>query len=402
MTSLFPHSKPLPSERDAFGRVRASGMYTLYDAKRLYEEGDSYTKLLSGGGSTSYSANESALMLTVSATGDSVIVESNKATNYQPGKSLYILQSFVFSAAATGLRQRVGYFDSKNGVFLELLNSTLYLVLRSYTSGAVVETRVPQSSWSDDKMNGLSESGINLDITKAHIFSTDFEWLGAGSVRCGFTIGGKFYICHSFHTANIINKVYMTSANLPVRYEIHSLSDNAMGTMKQICACVNSEGGYEKRGTPILARLGSNKTVTGSFIPLISVKLNTGRENAIVVPNEFSILPTSGSATYELVLIRGGTLTGSNYTVSSLSGNLLIDYSSTAISGGTMLLNAYLSATSLNKTAYSHSDLYSFDIQLRRTLATESTYTAEPFTLAARSVTSASETIIASMLIYDS
>jgi len=62
-----------------------------------------------------------------------------------------------------------------------------------------------------------------------------FEWLGVGSVRCGFIINGEYIVCHTFTNANEITNVYMTTAILPVRYEIVTSSALA-ASMKSICS----------------------------------------------------------------------------------------------------------------------------------------------------------------------
>jgi hypothetical protein len=123
-----------------------------------------------------------------------------------------ILNTFVFNEAKTGLRQRVGYFGANNGIFLEQDGTTVNLVKRSYISGSVVDTKVAQASWNGDKLNGTGDSGLTLDLTKSQIFWIDVEWLGVGSVRCGFIINGEYYVAHTFHHANVLDSVYMTTA----------------------------------------------------------------------------------------------------------------------------------------------------------------------------------------------
>ena len=106
--------------------------------------------------------------------------------------------------------------------------STLSFVLRSNsipTPGTPSDTRtVNQADWNGDKLDGTGPSGITLDVTKTQILWMDFEWLGVGSVRCGFIINEQYIVCHTFNNANDITSVYMSTAILPVRYEITSTS----------------------------------------------------------------------------------------------------------------------------------------------------------------------------------
>jgi hypothetical protein len=97
------------------------------------------------------------------------------------------------AAGKANLRQRVGYFDPNNGLFLQRNGTELSFIIRTYTGGSADDTRkVVQSAWNGDKLDGSGASGITLDTTKAQILFADFEWLGVGSVRVGFVIDGQY------------------------------------------------------------------------------------------------------------------------------------------------------------------------------------------------------------------
>jgi hypothetical protein len=97
----------------------------------------------------------------------------------------------------------------------------VFVLLRSSSSGTLSDARkVYQSNWNIDTMDGNGPSGILLDITKTQIFVISKQWLGVGRVACGLDINGKLYHIHEFLNANIQTTTYMTSANLPLRYEI--------------------------------------------------------------------------------------------------------------------------------------------------------------------------------------
>ena len=97
-------------------------------------------------------------------------------------------------------------------------------------------------------LDGNGSSKVMLDFTKSQIFVIDFEWLGVGCVRCGFMIDGILQLAHIFKHTNHISSVYMSSPNLPLRYEIMKTKRNTnTGSIKTICAVVMSEGGSQKR-----------------------------------------------------------------------------------------------------------------------------------------------------------
>ena len=83
-----------------------------------------------------------------------------------------------------------------------------------------LDTRIPQSSWNIDKMDGTGTSGYNLDLTKMQMFYIDYTWYGAGAIRYGFrATNGQVTYCHRIVNNNVNAEAYMRSGNLPARYE---------------------------------------------------------------------------------------------------------------------------------------------------------------------------------------
>ena len=234
-----------PTSLDAFGRLRASTPLTLFDSSHRYRDNGLWNTDTATGGTTAFNANEGLVELSVTTTsGSRVYRETSKVFSYQPGKGLLVMSTFVMSPAKTGLRQRIGYFGTQNGLYIELDGSTLSFVERSLVTGSVTETRVNQANWNIDKLAGTGPSGLTLDITKAQILWMDIEWLGLGTVRMGFVIDGKFIHCHSFNHANLITSTYITTASLPLPYEIENTgTTSTASTLKQVCSTVISEGG---------------------------------------------------------------------------------------------------------------------------------------------------------------
>lgn len=382
---------------DAFGRARFSQPYTIFDSQNRYQQNSYFDASTATGGSTTYLPNESTVQLSVTATsGSEVVRQSYRVFPYQPGKSLLVLNTFTFNAAKANLRQRVGYFSTQNGFFLEQDGLILYLVRRSYATGSVVETRIAQADWNTDKLNGTGGSGFTLDVTKTQIFWQDFEWLGVGSVRCGFVINGQVIIAHQFNHANDTTAVYMTTAILPIRYEITNTGTTASASsMKQICSTVISEGGYEKKVALQVARRTTSVTGIGtSFVPLVSIRLASDRLDAVIVPDGYSVLPTT-SGDYEVALIENATLTGASYDTTTFA-NVDFDTAATAMTGGTIVESKFITATNQASAGSQGGGDYNFDLQLGRTIAGVS----DVYTVAIRAL-SGSQTAIASMSFYD-
>lgn len=379
---------PTGTAVDAFGRMRISTPLTLFDSYNRYDQNDKFSTEAVSGGSTSYNADQSTVNMTVDgSSGSKVTRESTRVFAYQPGKSLLIYNTFVMEPQSTGLRQRVGYFNDENGIFLELDDSGVKLTKRTNISGSPVEISVDQSAWSNDTLLGTGPSGVTLDITKAQIFWMDIEWLGVGSVRCGFVIDGKVLHCHTFNHANLIDSTYITTAILPIRYEIENTSAGSAATLKQICSSVISEGGYEFRGSGGYASTGLTKKPVGStLVPIISIRLNSSKLDAVAVLQGISATGDA-SGLYELQLIRGATLTNSSFSPSTLGSCVDVDTSATAISGGNILGGNIAEITNQSSLDINFGgDL--FDLQLERD---GSTGQSEIYTIAARTTASSAQ-----------
>lgn len=382
-----------PTAVDAFGRLQVSNPYTLFDSQNRYASDNQFDTDTTGTGTTSFLTNEAAVKMEVTAGGvGSVVRQSYRSMPYQPGKGLLVLATFVMdSNNSVNLTQRVGYFNAQNGVFFQRIDGTYSFVLRSYVTGSVSDARtVNQSSWNGDKLDGTGPSGITLDPTKVQILWMDFEWLGAGSVRCGFIINGTFILCHTFNNANDITSVYMTTATLPMRYEITSSAALA-ASLKQICCTVISEGGYEQSSIDHVARrttVFSNIDTAANFYPIVSIRLASTALGAVVIPNRIQFQPTS-LQNYEIALIKNPVLTGASWAAVGSDANVEMDVSATAIAtAGTIVQTGYIANTGGGgQTSTIAPTGYNWDTQLGASIAG----TSDIYTLGARTISGATK-----------
>ncbi len=357
---------------DAFGRARVSQPVTLFDSFNRYQQNGGFSTSNTVTANTQYDANSSTVLLNVDTTsGAKVIHETKRVFAYQPGKSLQILNTFVMNPPKAGLRQRVGYFGANNGIYLEQSNNTISFVLRSRSTGATIDTPVNQADWNYDPLDGTGPSLKTLDLTKSQIFWTDIEWLGVGSVRCGFVIDGQLIHCHSFHHANILDRTYMTTACLPVRYEIENTIATAnTSTLKRICTSVISEGGYELRGRPRSAGSASANTLydlptLGTFYPVMSIRLKSDRQDAIAIPKNFNILGVGNNTRIHYKLVQDATVSGGLWISAGSDSSVEYNANATSYTGGTVVTQGFLGITN-QSTASASLDSDKFKLQLER------------------------------------
>lgn len=369
-----------PTQSDAFGRLRVSNPFTLHDQAHRYSDSDHISVYTNGTATNTHDANSSTINMTVgTSNGDSVIRESSRVFAYQPGKSLLILTTFAMSPVKTNLRQRVGYFDTANGLYLERNSTGTYFVLRSSSvNGSPVERRIEQADWA---VNTLSA----LDLDRVQILWFDVEWLGAGSVRCGFVINGEFIHCHTFHNANTeisegvpLTTTYMGTACLPIRCEITNTGATASSsTLKVICSSVISEGGFELRGRPkaVGHELNAPRTlsVTNTAYPILSIRLKSGRDGAIVLPKNFSFAPFA-AANYRWSLIQGVT-TGGTWVDAGADSSVEYNLTATSVTSTQFTYEqGYVLATNQSSVSPS-TQVFPFAFQLERnTLTSPKTY----------------------------
>lgn len=385
---------------DAFGRLRVSEPYTLFDSQNRYAIDNQFDTSTASGGSTTYLPNESSVQMSVTTTTNSEVVrQTYRVFPYQPGKGLLMLATFCMNAPTADLRQRVGYFGPQNGVFLQANGTTISFVLRTYTSGSVDDTRaINQADWNGDKLDGTGDSGFTLDLSKTQILWMDFEWLGVGSVRCGFIIDGVYVVCHTFNNANSLNKVYMTTAILPVRYEITNLGA-VSASMKQICCSVVSEGGYEQTSIEHVARRTAALTaISTTFVPLVSIRLASTALGAVVLPSRVNIMPTSAGDDFEVILAKNCTgLTGASWAAVASDANVQMDTSATAMTLGTIVQSFYVKATNQSSGTISGPTGYNWDLQLGSSIAG----TSDIYTVGVRILTGATGAAIGSLSFFD-
>ena len=390
---------------DAFGRLRVSEPFTLFDSQNRYAEDDQFSSSTSGSGSSvTFATNESSVNMNVgTVSGGKTVRQTFRRMPYQPGKSMLILTTFCMNVAKANLRQRVGYFDENNGIYLEQNGtSEPSFVVRTNTSGSPVNTNsASQSSWNGDKLDGTGPSGYDLNLETVQIFWSDIEWLGVGNVRCGFVINGQFIICHTFQCANQTGKtkVYMETAILPVRYEIENTDTTASSsTLKQICSTVISEGGYQQTVQDTIARRTSVLgTISTTFLPLVSIRLKSTSAGAVVLLNRIIVLPTTNQS-YEVCIMKNSTLTGASWT--SLSSNVEYDVTATAMTTSVdgIYQNDYVTSSAQGRAILAAPTGYNFAFQLGTSLAGVS----DTFTLGIRVISGATTgDAVGSISFYD-
>lgn len=313
--SVAAHS----SAFDAFSRLRVSAPHTLFDSKQLFDNQPLFwdDKEVSGSGTGSvWSQDKASSTMTVSAsTAGRRIRQTFMSFNYQSGKSQLVIMTGTLSAVGGGIGiiSAIGQYNDNNGIFFRNNEGAIQAVVRSHRTGSVVDDVKDQSDWNLDTLDGYGPSKLVLDKTKSQIIFIDYEWLSVGAVRVGFVIDGSVVYVHQFRSANRAVGCYMSTPNLPLRYEISNDGTGVASELEHICGTVISEGEAQSTGTtryfstddtPIIA------TSTGVLYAVLGLRLKAGSIGSVVEIIKQAIQIQTASENIEIFLLHNPTVDG--------------------------------------------------------------------------------------------
>ena len=257
--------------------------------------------------------------------------------------------TMLFGTPTTGIRRRFGMFDELNGFFFEDSGDGTYrCTLRRNTAGGVVEESFTRDQWNVDKLDGTGSSGITADPTAIQHMSIEYEWYGAGMIEWNFIIDNNKYPIHRIYHANRHDHTWAAKGALPVRIELENIGGTAgTHTFYQGSHSFATEGSTEILGrqnsisNPIT---GYNLTNSGTFYPVVAIRLKNTALDSVVIPDEFSASTLDNTNIFvraiELPTITGGTWV-------SFGADSAVEYNITATgySGGSILSTTFVNAT---------------------------------------------------------
>lgn len=83
------------------------------------------------------------------------------------------------------------------------------------------DTRIPQSQFNIDKIDGTGESGYKMNIAKMQMIGIQFSWYGAGFIDWMIRgSDGNMIPVHRMKQNNINDEAYMRTGNSTVRYQV--------------------------------------------------------------------------------------------------------------------------------------------------------------------------------------
>ena len=338
---------------DTLGRLKTTEVKSLFDIKTLFDKRDIFfTESLANGGTSTFITNNSCVDLSVTTTsGSTAIRQTKEYFNYQVGKSIQILISFVLGAKKTNVIKRVGMFDASNGFFLKQDGINLNIVRRTFVSGSAIDTEITQTSWNVDKLDGTGKSGYILDETKIQFMLIEHSW--NGFVRFGFYFNNEFIVCHELTFSNVLTTVSITTPCLPVRFEITNSATSASATtFRCICISVTSEGGYNARGISYSAANTSSITISNNTsVDLLAIRLKAANNRIPVILKNIGILST-GTSPMQFLCYFNATITGGTWVSAGTYSAVEYNESITSFTAGELIKSGFVSSQSRQQQSF--------------------------------------------------
>lgn len=361
---------------DAFGRLRVSEPATLFSAQLQYDlepyQFEAYATDAGVAATHSADTRMAEIKVAIGETGGTSGMQSYAYIPYQAGKSHAIFVTCVFGAPVEGAIKRIGYFDDANGLFFEQGDDgTYYTVLRSSTSGEVVERKIPKSEWNliDDD---TGRAGTTFNMERGQIFHFDLQFLGMGRVRYGLDIDGKMYYTTQYLNANNLSEPYMQTGTLPIRAEITAADALAAdATMHLNCSEVRSEGGSLEDFAYTFSASGTATAGNNTAVHILSLRpettFNTIENRIAFILDSLDITVTGGNTVLWQLCIGSTFTEAPTYADASagLSG-FEAGTGGTVDSVGTVTMQGFVAATASAKTSSSRQVSTRYPITLNR------------------------------------
>lgn len=336
---------------DGFLALRTSLKKVVFESANKYDGGPLlWDSVLTGTGTVTHSTTDGRTTLSTggTASGAKAVKQSHQYLIYSPGQTRQMIAGFLFGAAVTNVRRRIGYFDDNNGVFFEQTSTGIRFVSRTNASGSPVDSTFEQSAW-QDKFDGTGVSGKTLDITTSQAIVIEHTGYNAAFIRFGFFLDNEIYYALSISNPNSSTSFGIATSVVPVRIEVENTGTAAGTNTAVISSCVvYDENGESDDFSYMAGAARTTELAVTTRVPLISVrpKLTFGGIQNRAHVHLTSIIAVARTNNAILELVRGGTLTGPAWTSCGTNSVTEFDETATAITGGDVLYKDFVVAGS--------------------------------------------------------
>ena len=350
-----------PAVNSQFNELRVARKFPIVELTSVYGLSDLRDVVTTtGSGTVSNNATEYVISTTSGGT-DSAALESALRGWYEPGFAGEAGIGVRLPSLPIGTQiARWGLFDLENGAFFGVTSSNIFVAVRR----GGVDTVINQSAWNVDPLNGSGPSGATLSLSKGNVYQVVFTWYGYGVIEFRVVIPDPTTLAQEVITVHRFAPFGQTSLidpNQPLRAEI---SNN--GTPDNFLNLFVGGRQYAIVGkyAPTFRVTSERRTVSNvssTFTPLISFTrkavfpAGSARANSVQVGLEEINIISGTDLAYQVLL--NGTIDGTFINYPTATTNipdsetaLLVNNSSTSITGGEVVFQGVASGGGISKT----------------------------------------------------
>jgi hypothetical protein len=238
--------------------------------------------------------------------------------DYDPLRDDYLAGSAKPNPFAVDLYASLAVGAERSAFVTEYQACKEWVVLRTSYTGSQLDFKVPRSRWNVNRLD-VEVDGSLLDIDPTAVQTFVFRWGSAPGMRvmAGVLYTGVVVWAHEFDT--LADGLRLGAVSLPLRWELDNRAGAAHGDLIQGGGVVSCDGPYHipGRGFTFDDHLSLKTLTSQTPVPLMSLRLSSGRNRARVYPTRLVILNVDSAGTAKWELRLNATLTGATYAASS-------------------------------------------------------------------------------------
>lgn len=352
LKELFQMNQSQFSENVVVERTPIIELNSAYGTSALRD-----VETVSGTGAISSSATGEILLSTGATATSAATLESGERGRYIPGYGAEAGIGIRVPAAPTGNQfARWGLWDDvtpSEGFYWGVDATGIYV---GYLNNGA-ETKIRQSSWNVDKLDGTGKSRITLNQSDGVIYRVNFTWYGYGQILFSIiSVVDNVQQLVPAHSLRITGDTSVRNPNLAVFAQADNGGDAADLDVYVGGRNYSIVGKYVPKRRMTGQERASVATATTAK-PLMTFRRKSGFLDRSVKVQGFEVDVGTEPVIVEIRL--NGTLTAASYATPTnhTAGEtaLEVDVSATAISGGEVLYTKYFDTANVGRETVSGS-----------------------------------------------
>lgn len=346
------HKNPLAvtisgHEQSQFGEIMTVSRTPIIELNSAYGTSALRDIETTANGGTIAAAATGEIQLNTGTTANgSAILKSASRIRYIPGYGAEVGIGIRLPAAPTGNEYAnwgIREDGANEGIYFGQDATGLYVArLRGGT-----ETKVRQSAWNIDKLDGSGPSDFTVDTANGNVWQIRFTWYGYGQIEWGLlAVDDGEQQFHVIHQEKVDGTTSIQSPNLPIIAEVNNGGDTTDLEMEVGGRQASIIGQY----VPKFRFIGQERTGVSTSTttkPIVSFRAKSAFKDIGLKIAGFSAVPTTEDVIMEIYL-NPTSITNASWTTptnaTAAETAVETDVSGTAISGGTLIYSAYLLA----------------------------------------------------------